>query len=291
MTPLDRDAVRRAFGRAAASYDAASALQREVGERLLENAEHARTAPTRILDLGAGTGRVAALLRRRHPAARVVACDAAHGMLVAARRRAGWWKPFDRVCAEAEHLPFGEAAFDLVYSNLCLQWCPDLPRVFGELRRVLAPGGLLLVSTFGPATLIELREAWAAADAAPHVNRFVDIARFGDALLAAGFRDPVLDREEMTVRHRDARAVMRELKAIGASNADAARPRGLGGRARLGRALAAYEAQRVDGAIPATYEVIYALAFGPEPGQPRRGGAGGEVATFPIDRLRGSRRG
>lgn len=291
MTPLDRDAVRRAFDRAAASYDEASALQREVGDRLLENLEHARVAPTRILDLGAGTGRVAALLRKRHPQARVVACDAAFGMLVAARRRAGWWKPFDRVCGEAERLPFADGAFDLVYSNLCLQWCPDLPRAFAELRRVLVPGGLLLASSFGPETLVELRQAWAAADDAPHVNRFVDIARFGDALLAAGFRDPVLDRETLVVRHRDARAVMRELKAIGASNADAARARGLGGRARLARALAAYEAQRIDGAIPATYEVIYALAFGPEPGQPRRGGGGGEIATFPIERLRGSRRG
>jgi malonyl-CoA O-methyltransferase len=289
MTPLDRDAVRRAFSRAAERYEGAAVLQRVVEDRLLESVEHAKRVPARILDLGAGPGRASATLRKRFPKAQVVACDAAFGMLAAARRRAGWLRPFQRVCAEAERLPFAEASFDLVFSSLCLQWCGDLPLVFDELRRVLAPGGLLLASTFGPATLAELREAWSAADGAPHVNRFVDIARFGDALLAAGFRDPVLDREALTLLYRDPRTLMRELKAIGASNADVARDRGLGGKARLARVLAAYEALRRDGEIPATYEVIYAQAFGPEPGQPRRG-RGGELATFPVASLRGSRR-
>ena len=289
MTPLDRDAVRRAFSRAASRYEDAAALQREVEDRLLENVANAKRAPARILDLGAGPGRASAHLRKRFPKAQVVALDAAFEMLAGARRRAGWWRPFQRVCGEAERLPFRDGTFDLVFSNLCLQWCPDLPRVFDELRRVLAPDGLLLLSSFGPDTLHELREAWAAADAAPHVNRFVDMARFGDALLAAGFRDPVLDRDLLTVLYRDARALMRELKAIGASNADAGRGRGLGGKARLARVLAAYEAHRRDGEVPATYEVVYAQAFGPDPMQPRRG-QGGDIAAFPIERLRGSRR-
>lgn len=289
MTPLDLDAVRRAFGRAATRYDDAAALQREVEDRLFESVDHVKRAPARVLDLGAGTGRGSAMLKRRFPKATVVATDAAPGMLRGAKRRAGWLRPFDRVCGEAEHLPFADAAFDLVWSNLCLQWCPDLPRVFDELRRVLAPDGLLLVTTFGPDTLHELRDAYGAADRAPHVNRFVDIASFGDALLAAGFRDPVLDRENLVLTYRDARDLMRELKAIGASNADAARARGLGGKQRLARVLQAYEAHRRDGALPATYEVIYAQAFGPDPTQPRRG-RGGEIASFPIERLRGSRR-
>jgi malonyl-CoA O-methyltransferase len=289
MTPLDLDAVRRAFGRAAMRYDAAAALQREVEDRLLESLEHAKRVPARVLDLGAGPGRGSAILKRRFPKAQVVATDAAFGMLVGAKRRAGWLRPFQRVCGEAEHLPFADGAFDLVYSNLCLQWCPDLPRVFEELRRVLAPDGLLLLSTFGPETLFELREAYAAVDRAPHVNRFFDIATFGDAMLAAGFRDPVLDRENLVVTYADARDLMRDLKAIGASNADAARARGLGGKTRLARVLEAYEVHRRDGALPATYEVIYAQAFGPDPTQPRRG-RGGEIAAFPVERLRGSRR-
>lgn len=289
MMPLDRDAVRRAFSRAAPRYEGAAALQREVEDRLLDDLDRLVRVPARILDLGAGPGRASAILRRRFPRAEVVALDASFGMLAGARRRAGWWRPFHRVCGEAERLPLRDAAFDLVFSNLCVQWCPDLPRVLDELRRVLAHDGLLLVSSFGPDTLHELREAWRSADRAPHVNEFVDIARFGDAMLAAGFRDPVLHREHLVQRYPDARALMRELKAIGASNADATRTRGLGGRVRLARMESAYEAHRIDGRLPATWEIVYAQAFGPDPTQPRRA-RGADIATFPVDRLRGSRR-
>jgi len=289
VTPLDRDAVRRAFARAATRYESAAALQRTVEDRLIENLDRLAAPPARVLDLGAGPGRASAILKRRYPKAEVVALDAALPMLAAASRRAGWWRPFRRVGGEAEQLPFVDAAFDLVFSSLCLQWCAELTLVFDELRRVMRPGALLLVSTFGPETLIELREAWAAGDGAAHVNRFVDIATFGDALIAAGFRDPVLDRERLVATYPDARALMRELKAIGASNADATRRRGLGGKAGLARVVASYEALRRDGVVPATWEIIYAQAQAPESSQPRRG-RGGELAAFPLEKLRGSRR-
>lgn len=288
MSPLDRDAVRRAFGRAAARYEDAAVLQREVEDRLLERVDYLERPPARVLDVGAGPGRASAWLRKRFPKAQVVALDLAVPMLERAGRRAGWLRPFRRVAGDAAALPFADASMDLVFSNLCIQWCPDLDRVLNELRRVLRPGGLLLASTFGPRTLTELRDAWRAADAAPHVNRFTDLAEIGDALLRAGFRDPVTDVDTFTLTYRDALDLMRELKAIGASNADSARLRGLVGRRHLARVLAAYETQRRDGVLPATYEVIYAQAFGPEPNQPRRT-SGTDVATFPVDRLRGSR--
>lgn len=286
---IDPNVVRRAFARAAARYDATAVLQHEVEARLLERVDELGIAPARVLDLGAGTGGGTASLRKRFGAALVVALDQALPMLREAGRRRGWWKPFQRVAGDANALPLREASLDLVFSSLCLQWCPDLPRVFGELRRVLKPGGALLFTTFGPETLHELRGAWAAADGAPHVNRFADLPEIGDALLAAGFRDPVVDLDTITVTYRDARTLMRELREIGAGNADAARPRGLTGKARLARVLAAYEAhRRADGTLPATYEVIHARAIAPDPGQPRRQG-GAEIAAIPIERLRGSR--
>src|SRR5690606_1933940 len=112
--------------------------------------------------------------------------------------------------------------------------------------------------------------AFAEVDAAPHVSRFLDIHQIGDAMMAAGFRDPVLERDVFTLTHADVLGLMRELRAIGATNADPARARGLTGKQRLQRVIEAYEAFREDGLLPATYEVVYALAWAPEPGQPRR---------------------
>lgn len=281
---LDRAHVQRAFGRAAASYAAHAALQAEVGERLRERLELALDfAPRRVLDVGCGPGAGAAL-RQRYPAAEVVALDLALPML-----RMGIASGNALVCADAQALPFADAAIDLVHSNLCLQWCEDPGLAIAEFRRVLRPGGVMLFSTFGPDTLKELRAAFAEVDDQPHVSRFIDMHDIGDALLVTGFRDPVLEREDFMLTYADVPALMHELRAIGATNADSRRQRSLTGRGRLQRVAAAYERFRRDGRLPASYEVVYAHAFAPEPGQPRRTPEG-DVASFPVERLRGSRR-
>ncbi len=286
---LDARHVRHAFGRAAATYEAHAVLQAEVGARLLERLDGIDLEPDRVLDAGSGPGRGAAALCTRFPRASVIALDLALPMLHAAAANAGDPPAFARVGADVQALPFADATLDLIHSNLCLQWCDDPGLAIAEFARVLKPGGLLLFSTFGPATLHELRSAFAAADAAPHVGRFVDMHDIGDALLTTGFRDPVLERDDFTLTYADALTLMRELRAIGATNADAKRQRTLTGKAHLERVVAAYEAFRIDGVLPATYEVVYAQAFAPAPGQPRRT-PGGEIASFPIEQLRGRRR-
>lgn len=97
----------------------------------------------------------------------------------------------------------------------------------------------------------------------------------------------------MRVRHdlSGGYAVMRKRCAIRATNADPSRQRTLTGKAHLRAVLDAYESLRSDGVLPATYEVVYARAIAPDAGQPRRASGGGDIASFPIDRLRGSRRG
>lgn len=291
MTPrIDLRQVRRAFGRAASDYAAIAVLQREVENRLLEQRVYARIDPTRILDLGCGPGRASAELRQRYPQAELVAVDLAQPMLVEAGRSWRWYTPrskrFHRVCADARALPFAEGSFDLVFSNLCLQWIEDLPAVLDGLRGLLRPGGLLLFTSFGPDTLFELRSAFAAADDAPHVSSFKPMQAIGDALVSAGFRDPVLDTDRFTLTYREPRELMRELSGIGAGNAWSDRRRSLTGKARMQRVFAAYEAFRSEGVLPATYEVVYAQAFAPEPGQPRRSAEGGEVASFPVSGLK-----
>ena len=287
MDPLfDSRHVRRAFSRAAAGYDAAAALQAEVRTRLLESLAYLDDRqPSVVLDVGSGTGHAAAAMRKRWPKARVVALDLALPMLRQARRQAGWWKPFNRVCADARALPLAEGSVDVIFSNLCLQWVEDLPAVFAGFRRVLRPGGLMLCSSFGPETLAELREAFAQADASPHVSPFASIAQFGDALLSAGFRDPVVDRDLFNLTYPDLPALMRELRAIGATNAMASHRRSLTGRARFAAAAAAYEPLRDgQGRLPSSWEVIYAQAWAPAPGMPIREG-GHEVAAVPLSQI------
>ncbi|MFC5436664.1 malonyl-ACP O-methyltransferase BioC [Rhodanobacter umsongensis] len=287
---LDKHQVCRHFGRAARSYEQHDVLQREVQAATLDRLDFYTSTPMRVVDVGAGTGRGSAQLKQRYPKAEVIAVDLALPMLRAARRHSSWLRPLIRVCAEATALPLADRSVDVLHSNLCFQWVDDLPALFGECVRVLKPGGLLAFSTFGPDTLRELRAAWAEADQQPHVSRFLDMHDVGDAMLNAGLRDPVLDVFRYTLTYSEPRKLLDELRGLGATNADHARERGLTGKTRYRRMLAAYEAMRVDGRIPATWEVVSAHAWGPPVGQPRRGAGGGEIASFSIDSLRGSRR-
>ena len=299
---FDHRQVGRAFSRAATQYDAAAALQREVADRLAESLPYYEDkalggrVPGVVLDVGCGTGYLTAQLQHRWPKAQVIGLDLAPGMLEAARQRLSARRhllDFARrpqlVRADALSLPLAAGSVDVLTSSLCLQWVEDLAGVFAEFRRVLRPDGLLLVSTFGLRTLMELREAFAQADEAPHVSPFVDIARFGDALIAAGFRDPVLDRDVFRLSEPDLPSIMRGLRALGATNAMQDRRRALTGRARFARAAHAYDAMRDgDGRLPVTWEVIYAQAWGPQPGAPIRHGGFEEVhvpvAGIPIRR-------
>jgi malonyl-CoA O-methyltransferase len=287
---LDRQLVRRHFSRAAKSYEQHDVLQREVQAALLERLDFYTQTPQRVVDVGAGTGRGSALLKQRYAKAEVIAVDLALPMLRVAKQHSSWLKPFIRVCAEATALPLADHSVDVLHSNLCFQWVDDLPALFGECVRVLKPSGLLAFSTFGPDTLKELRSAWAEADQQAHVSRFLDMHDIGDAMLNAGLRDPVLDVFRYTLTYSEPRKLLEELQGLGATNADRTRERGLTGKSRYQRMLAAYEAMRVHDRIPATWEVVTAHAWGPPVGQPRRGSDGGEIASFSVDSLRGSRR-
>lgn len=287
---FDHDRVRRNFSRAAVTYEQHDVLQQEVQSALTERLDFYKEAPLRVIDVGAGTGRGTALLKKRYAKAEVIALDLALPMLRAAKQHSSWLKPFQRICAEATALPLPDHSVDVLHSNLCFQWIDDLKALFNECARVLKPGGLLAFSTFGPDTLTELRAAWAQADQQPHVSRFLDMHDVGDAMLAAGLRDPVLDVHRYTLTYSEPRKLLEELRGLGATNADQDRARGLTGIARYKRMLAAYETMRVDERIPATWEVVTAHAWGPPEGQGRRGTSGGDIASFSVDSLRGSRR-
>jgi malonyl-CoA O-methyltransferase len=204
-------------------------------------------------------------------------------MLREAGRRRRPWRQFSLVCADAAVLPLRGGSTDLVFSNLMLQWCTDPETVFRECARVLRPGGLLTFTSFGPDTLRELRAAWAEADRYTHVNRFIDMHDLGDALLRAGLAEPVMDAERFTLTYADVRALMLDLKAIGAHNVNAGRARGLTGRHAIERMTAAYDRSRRDGRLPATYEVVYGQAWSPAEAARPRSNAG--ETRIPIARI------
>ncbi len=271
---MERHRIGRRFSDASATYDSAARLQTVVRTELLERLPNFKVAPRRVLDLGAGTGHATVELKRRYRDALVVGVDLAPGMLQEAGQRLGWrerWlggrfagrrgSRFERVAGDAYRLPLVDHSIDLVFSSLMLQWCDDLGAALAEIHRVLRPGGLLLFSSFGPATLQELRAAWAVVDDAPHVNRFLDMHDVGNALMHAGLEQPVLDTDTHELQYDTPLDLMRDLQRIGANNVAAGRRRGLTGRRALRAVADAYEKFRRDGALPATYEVVYGVAW------------------------------
>ncbi|WP_374354326.1 methyltransferase domain-containing protein, partial [Chitinimonas sp.] len=183
----DKAQVRRSFDQAAKTYDAAAVLQREVAGRMLERLDLVKLQPRRVLDAGSGTGEVSKRLQARYPDARLIELDLALSMLQLAAGKQGllrrlMGKANWQLCADVEAIPLADASVELICSNLAIQWLNEPDRAFAEFHRVLAPEGLLMFSTFGPDTLLELRQAFAAADDRPHVNRFIDMHDLGDAL-------------------------------------------------------------------------------------------------------------
>jgi malonyl-CoA O-methyltransferase len=278
----EKRAVRRSFERAAPTYDRNNVLQCEVGVRLLKHLDPIRIDPARVVDVGCGTGMFFAPLAERFPGAELVGVDIARPMLEVAAKRTPRLKRLLRlnhprlVCGDAERLPLATACAPFVFSNLALQWT-RAGAVFAEAARVLSTGGLFLFSTFGPDTLKELRAAFAAVDGYEHVNRFVDMHDLGDALVHAGFADPVMEMEIITLEYSSVEKVARDLKAIGARNALPGRPRGLSGRNRWRDVIARYEQERRRGVLPATYEVIYGHAW---KAAPKRIADGRQVVDF-----------
>lgn len=264
VSPLDKASARRSFGRAAPAYDATAVLQHEIGRRMVARLDYMRIEPAAILDIGCGTGVTTEALLKRYPKAAVTALDFALPMLERARRRGRWLRRPRCLCADLDHLPLADQSIDLVFANAALQWSSEPQQAFRDIARVLKPGGLVIFSSFGPDTMVELRAAWAEVDGDEHVHGFIDMHDYGDMLTRAGLADPIMDVERMTLTYQDVMQLMREIKIIGAANASHQRARGLLGRGRLQRLVAAYERFRnADGRLPVSYEVVHGHAWAP----------------------------
>jgi len=258
LPAIDPRLARRRFARAAGTYADASRLEAEVASRMLERLGLVKLSPRRILD--AGSGPPQHTLGKRYPASSVIALDFAAPML--ASSGFGWFrkKPLP-VCGDLAALPLASASIDLAWSNMVLHWIAEPLAALRELHRVLAPEGLLMFSTLGPDTLKELRAAAGEA----RVHAFTDMHDLGDMLVAAGFAEPVMDMERLTLVYADGAALLADLRASGQTCALAAPagapPRGLAGRGFRDALEAQLAAQRKDGKLPVTYEVVYGHAW------------------------------
>jgi malonyl-CoA O-methyltransferase len=272
MTPAGFDSVqvRRAFDRAAGTYERSAVVAREVERRMAEKLHYLRITPTRVLDAGSGTGTAHAVLRARYPGVDLIEVDISTAMLRAARSRRGLGERLRALagapsrhwlCGDYSRLPLRNAIVQMVWSSLALAWSDAPLAALAEFHRVLAPGGALMFSTYGPDTLKELRQAFAAMDAAPHVHSFVDMHDLGDMLVAAGFDAPVMEMERISVTYPDVDALARDLKFSGQSSAWAARRRGLTTPRAWQRLRDQYEKQRQAGRLPVSVEVVYGHAW------------------------------
>jgi len=276
---IDKRRVRNNFHLAAGTYDQVAVLQREVADRMLERLDLITLKPQRILDLGSGTGYCSRALADYYPDAEIVAMDIAPAMVQQSRKRFSrferWRKSRQFVCADAESLPFSAGSFDMIFSSLAVQWCQDLDKLFTEFYRVMRKDAVLMFSSLGPDTLVELRSAWAQVDEQTHVNAFIDMHDVGDAMIRAQLAEPVLDVENISLTYSNAKRLLQDLKTLGSRNATEGRARGLTGKARLQAMYQAYERFRLPEGLPATYEVVYGHAW--------RGETSGKKKPQPTD--------
>ncbi len=284
MNGLDKQRIASNFGRAAADYEKNAVLQKTVAERLLSRLDFLTTRPEWIVDVGSGTGATSRSLAERYKSARIAQIDLSKEMLLQSRPRSR--RLFSRqyyCCADAENLPITTGRIGLVFSSLTYQWCNDLDRAFAETRRILRPNGLFVFATLGPDTLKELRASWAAVDDATHINTFFDMHDIGDALVRTGLESVVMESETITMNYPDCLSLMRDIKIVGAHNANKSRPGSLTGRQKLQKMIAAYEQFRHNNVLPATYEVVYGHAWAPAQQGPRKQNT---VAYIPVESLR-----
>ncbi|UDG83322.1 methyltransferase domain-containing protein [Candidatus Vallotia lariciata] len=282
--------LRRVFDRHAAQFRNVAFLPREVARRMHKRLLYIKSQPACVLDAGCGAGEDIDVLRTLCVQATIYGVDLSRAMLSAGHSGysigcgniSGWHRfllsvlryfstshiqPGNRIQADFSALPFAPGRFDLLWSNLALQWHAHPDLVFLEWKRVLKTGGLLMFSTLGPDTLQELRSARAAADGSNSQNmrNFFDMHDIGNMLVTSGFEIPVIDMDTLTVMYSSPKSLLEDVRIWGAvpqrgvSNGDTL-CKSIS-RGTYYRILDALETQRrPDGRIPLTFEILYGYA-------------------------------
>ena len=264
--------VRRSFDRRAAEFGRSDFLHAEIRRRMLEQLQWVRLDPDVIIDAGCGRGDARGELKRRFPDARVLGLDSSFGMLRCGKGQ--------RLCGDLQQMPLADGCAQLLLSNLALHWCPAMGAALAEFLRVLDSPGLLFFSLFGPDTLKELRSARRSAGFDDQPETLLDMHHLGDALLKAGFADPVMNAERFAVRYADFPTLEDDLRRVGASAAMMPPGSGLARRDRRRAVAERFEKGRdAEGTVPVSIEVVYGQAWVAPPQGAR------QPAEVPVERI------
>jgi malonyl-CoA O-methyltransferase len=264
---FDKNHLKRNFDSAAVTYESHSVLQRYTSDEILDRLTVMNINPRLMMDLGSGTGLVASGLSELYPKAIVCQVDVSLNMLKTARDKKKTKRKHKQfLCADAESLPFISDTFDLVVSNLMLQWGEDCQKIFSDVHSILKPGGAFMFATLGPSTLHELKDSWAEVDEHRHVNNFIDMHILGEMLVSVGMSDPVMESDTAVMYYNSVFEIMQHLKCLGAHNVNYGRRKTLTGKTKIKAMEAAYEAFRNTKGLPSSYEVVYGHAWKPTTG-------------------------
>ena len=268
---FDRKLHARRLDRAAPTLSAADFLRRRAAGDLVDRLEAVNRRFARAADLGARDGTFARALAASPEAAGkidlLVQSDLSGAMIAAAGGV--------RLVADEERLPFAPESLNLIVSSLALHWVNDLIGALVQMRLALAPDGLFMGAMLGGATLTELRGCLLAAEveinggAGPRVSPFADAADGAAILQRAGFAQPVIDTDLVTVRYDHPLKLLADLRAMGETNALFERPKAPLTRRALARACELYVQRHAapDGKVPATFEILTLTGWAPHPDQ------------------------
>jgi malonyl-CoA O-methyltransferase len=243
-------------------------LHEEVARRMEERLQWIRLEPQAWAHWEPVRGGLAAhaLLERRYPQADCFVAEPRPERARIAAERIGrpWWRRWTGPALHHGAIPDG--AVQMLWANMALHMAADPQALIAQWHRALAVDGFLMFSCLGPDTLRELRGLYQALGWPPPAHEFTDMHDWGDMLVHAGFAEPVMDMERITLTWETPARLLDELRELGANLHPARFPglRGRGWRARLERELDA-ALRTADGRLALTFEIVYGHALKPAP--------------------------
>lgn len=251
--------IASSFSKAAMTYDTASHLQKQTGGFLLEKLNEMILQPKNLLDVGSGTGYLTQKIANQYPTSKVIGIDISKGMILFSHQN-HQHPNLSYLCADADHLPFPDHSIHVIFSNLMLQWSPNLSSTLNSFKRILKPGGYLFFSTLCDGTLFELKKAWESIDSDPHVHHFQTHQEISQCVLDTGYKIRHLQQKKKCFYYSRLLDLFFNLKLLGAHNLQKSRRKSLSGKKTFVQLTHAYDKLR-QGLLqlPATYEVIYGI--------------------------------